>query len=74
MRELREQAGLAQAQLAERIGVGQRQVSKIEPGDLDSAKVGAVRNYLETRVNTRWRICFVWREGEAEDVELVDYH
>lgn len=33
----REWAGLTQAQLAERIGVGQRQVSKIEHGDLDSA-------------------------------------
>lgn len=47
LRELREQAGLTQAQLAERIGVGQRQVSKIEHGDLDSAKVGTIRSYLE---------------------------
>lgn len=47
LRELREQAGLTQAQLAERIGVGQRQVSKIENGDIDSAKVGTVRKYLE---------------------------
>ncbi|MDK7748893.1 helix-turn-helix domain-containing protein [Brevibacterium sp. UMB10442] len=47
LRELREQAGLTQAQLAERIGVGQRQVSKIERGDLDSAKVGTIRSYLE---------------------------
>lgn len=30
LRELREEAGFTQAQLAERIGVGQRQVSKIE--------------------------------------------
>lgn len=47
LRELREQAGLTQAQLAERIGVGQRQVSKIENGDLDSAKIGTIRRYLE---------------------------
>lgn len=47
LRELREQAGLTQVQLAERIGVGQRQVSKIEQGDLDSAKVGTIRSYLE---------------------------
>jgi proteic killer suppression protein len=26
------------------------------------------------RVNDRWRICFVWREGDAFDVEIVDYH
>ena len=47
LRDLREGAGLTQAQLAERIGVGQRQVSKIERGDLDSAKVGTIRSYLE---------------------------
>ncbi|MDD0859006.1 hypothetical protein NHF46_17270 [Arthrobacter alpinus] len=25
-------------------------------------------------MNSQWRLCFVWREGGAEDVELVDYH
>ncbi|WIM69212.1 helix-turn-helix domain-containing protein [Corynebacterium suedekumii] len=47
LRELREATGLTQAQLAERIGVGQRQVSKIEHGDLDNAKIGTIRRYLE---------------------------
>jgi len=26
------------------------------------------------RINDQWRICFVWREGHAEHVEIVDYH
>ncbi|PCC34516.1 hypothetical protein CIK74_09475 [Glutamicibacter sp. BW77] len=26
------------------------------------------------RVNDRWRICFTWKVGGAQDVELVDYH
>lgn len=47
LRELREQAGLTQGELAARIGVGQRQVSKIERGDLDNARVSTIRNYLE---------------------------
>jgi ribosome-binding protein aMBF1 (putative translation factor) len=47
LRELREALGLTQGELAERIGVGQRQVSKIEHGDLDSAKIGTIRKYLE---------------------------
>ncbi len=47
LRELRESAGLTQEQLAQRIGVGQRQVSKIEHGDLDNAKIGTIRSYLE---------------------------
>ncbi len=26
------------------------------------------------RINEQWRICFVWRDGDAYDVEIVDYH
>ena len=26
------------------------------------------------RINRQWRICFVWRGGDAYDVEIVDYH
>jgi proteic killer suppression protein len=26
------------------------------------------------RINEQWRICFVWREGNAYDVEITDYH
>jgi len=26
------------------------------------------------RINGQWRICFVWKEGDAFEVEIVDYH
>ena len=26
------------------------------------------------RINERWRICFEWRDGDAFEVEIVDYH
>lgn len=26
------------------------------------------------RVNDQWRLCFAWRDGEAHEVEIVDYH
>jgi toxin HigB-1 len=26
------------------------------------------------RINDRWRVCFAWRDGDAYDVEMVDYH
>jgi len=26
------------------------------------------------RINEQWRLCFVWRENNAYDVEIVDYH
>lgn len=25
-------------------------------------------------INKQWRICFVWKDGHAHDVEIVDYH
>jgi proteic killer suppression protein len=26
------------------------------------------------RINDQWRVCFRWSEGDAYDVEIVDYH
>ncbi len=26
------------------------------------------------RINDKWRVCFLWRDGEADDVEITDYH
>jgi proteic killer suppression protein len=26
------------------------------------------------RINDQWRICFVWRAGDAYKIEIVDYH
>jgi proteic killer suppression protein len=26
------------------------------------------------RINDQWRVCFVWRDGDAIDVEITDYH
>ncbi len=26
------------------------------------------------RINEQWRICFRWRDGDAHEVEIVDYH
>ena len=25
-------------------------------------------------INTQWRICFVWKDGDAHDVAIIDYH
>ncbi len=26
------------------------------------------------RINDQWRICFAWRDGDAYEVEITDYH
>ncbi len=36
--------------------------------------VGNREGQYSIRVNDQWRICFVWQDGDALDVEIVDYH
>ncbi len=47
---------------------------RIPPGNHLEALHGDRRGQHSIRINERWRICFRWREGEAWDVEIVDYH
>ncbi len=35
---------------------------------------GDRRGQHSIRINRQWRLCFVWKEGDAFDVEIVDYH
>ena len=35
---------------------------------------GDLAGQYSIRINEQWRICFVWRDGGAWDVEIVDYH
>lgn len=47
---------------------------RIPPGNRLERLVGDRRGQYSIRLNAQWRICFVWREGGADDVQLVDYH
>lgn len=44
------------------------------PGNRLEALHGSREGQHSIRVNDQWCICFVWRDGDAHDVELVDYH
>jgi len=44
------------------------------PGNRLEALGGGRKGQYSIRINDQWRICFVWREGAAEEVEIVDYH
>ncbi|MGE5359713.1 MAG: type II toxin-antitoxin system RelE/ParE family toxin [Bacteroidales bacterium] len=44
------------------------------PGNRLEALKGERRGQYSIRINDRWRICFTWRDGDAHDVEIVDYH
>jgi proteic killer suppression protein len=47
---------------------------KIPPGNMLKLLQGDRVGQHSIRVNDQWRICFVWRDGDAYDVELTDYH
>lgn len=47
---------------------------RVPPGNRLEALAGDRAGQHSIRVNGQWRICFVWRDGDAYDVELVDYH
>jgi len=44
------------------------------PGNRLEALKGGRSGQRSIRVNDQWRICFVWRGGDATQVEIVDYH
>ena len=44
------------------------------PGNHLEALAGDRAGRFSIRINDQWRICFVWRNGHAEDIEIVDYH
>ena len=47
---------------------------RIPPGNRLEALSHDRQGQHSIRVNDQWRICFVWRDGNAHDVEIVDYH
>ena len=47
---------------------------RVPPGNRLEALHGDRQGQFSIRVNDQWRICFVWRDNEAWDVEIVDYH
>jgi toxin HigB-1 len=44
------------------------------PGNRLEALSGDRTGQHSVRINDQWRVCFQWKDGEAWDVEIVDYH
>lgn len=47
---------------------------RVPPGNRLERLSGEREGQWSIRVNDQWRICFAWRDGNAYDVEIVDYH
>ena len=47
---------------------------RVPPANRLERLKGERRAQHSIRINDQWRVCFVWRDGDAYDVEIVDYH
>ncbi|MGH9434346.1 MAG: type II toxin-antitoxin system RelE/ParE family toxin [Terriglobia bacterium] len=47
---------------------------RVPPGNHLEALKGKRTGQHSIRINRQFRVCFVWREGNAHKVEIVDYH
>ena len=47
---------------------------RIPPGNQLEALKNDRKGQHSIRVNDQWRVCFIWREDGAHQVEIVDYH
>jgi proteic killer suppression protein len=47
---------------------------RVPPANRLERLVGNRNGQYSIRINDQWRICFEWQEGNALNVEIVDYH
>jgi len=47
---------------------------RVPPGNRLEKLSGNRKGQYSIRVNNQWRICFRWKNGQALDVEIIDYH
>jgi proteic killer suppression protein len=47
---------------------------RVPPGNRLERLSGKRSGQYSIRINRQWRICFLWKDGDALEVEIVDYH
>jgi len=47
---------------------------KIPPANRLEKLLGDLKEYYSIRISNQWRIIFKWKNGNAFDVEIIDYH
>lgn len=47
---------------------------RIPPSNRLEKLKGDLQRYHSIRINDQWRVIFVWRDGDAYEVTIVDYH
>ncbi len=65
---------VARRKLAQLHQAGRVEDLAVPPGNRLEKLSGDRHGQWSIRINDQWRICFVWHDGHAWDVEIVDYH
>jgi proteic killer suppression protein len=73
-RRLQQVARVAQRKLQQLHAARELRDLAAFPGNRLEALAGDRRGQHSIRVNDQYRICFTWQAGDADDVEIVDYH
>ena len=47
---------------------------RVPPGNRLKKLKGELRGFYSLRINAQWRIIFRWESGQADEVEVTDYH
>ncbi|WP_428223838.1 type II toxin-antitoxin system RelE/ParE family toxin [Flavobacterium sp.] len=47
---------------------------RIPPSNKLEKLSGKLKEYYSIRINNQWRIIFIWENGHAKEVEIIDYH
>ncbi|MBE0447214.1 MAG: type II toxin-antitoxin system RelE/ParE family toxin [Actinobacteria bacterium] len=47
---------------------------RIPPANRLEKLKGDREGQLSIRINDQWRICFIWQDGDAYEIEITDYH
>jgi proteic killer suppression protein len=47
---------------------------RVPPANRLEALKGDRKGQHSIRINDQWRICFIWKDGDSHNVEIVDYH
>ena len=65
---------VAQRKLAQLDAAATLSFLAVPPGNRLEALKGDRRGWYSIRINEQWRLCFRFTDGDAYDVEIVDYH
>ena len=65
---------VAQRKLAQLNAAATLEFLKVPPGNRFEALKGNRKGWHSIRINDQWRLCFRFVDGDAYDVEIIDYH